>query len=561
MMIRVGRTFLTTVILSPAFGRRVFHDELAANAAGAALRPETSGYWPKCQEIANKSDAFREILRPTSGLRMTVSLGSRVITKCLLAISVIICAGPLAFTQQSWQQVPIPPLAKFAPQEPKRIQLPNGMVIFLQEDHELPLISGTALIKGGSSSEPVAKTGMISIYAASWRTSGTEKKSGDQLDDELEAIGAKVETGGGVDTTSASFNCLKENFDQVFADFLGVLEHPIFREDKIALTKRRLTTAISRRNDEIDSIAGREAAKLGYGKDSPYGREPEYWTVAAVSRQDLLEWHRHHFAANNIIFGIVGDFDPKQMESRLREAFGSLPKGSPYDPPHIPVPGPKPGVYLAEKTDVNQSEIAMIGVGIRRDNPDYFAVRVMNEIFGGGFSSRLFKNLRSKQALAYSVGGGIGAGYNHPGLIDISMGTKSASTAKAVAALYQQIDDLLTNPPTETELKQARDSILNGFVFAYDSPDKVLGEQLTYELYGYPKDFLERFRDAVDKVTSADVHRVAQKYIDKRKLAVLVIGNSKEFDKPLTEFGQVTKLDISIPTAPPGAKPAAAGQD
>jgi len=561
MMIRAGRTFLTTVILSPAFGRRVFHDELAANAAGAALRPETSGYWPKCQEIANKSDAFREILRPTSGLRMTVSLGSRVITKCLLAISVIICAGPLAFTQQSWQQVPIPPLAKFAPQEPKRIQLPNGMVIFLQEDHELPLISGTALIKGGSSSEPVAKTGMISIYAASWRTSGTEKKSGDQLDDELEAIGAKVETGGGVDTTSASFNCLKENFDQVFADFLGVLEHPIFREDKIALTKRRLTTAISRRNDEIDSIAGREAAKLGYGKDSPYGREPEYWTVAAVSRQDLLEWHRHHFAANNIIFGIVGDFDPKQMESRLREAFGSLPKGSPYDPPHIPVPGPKPGVYLAEKTDVNQSEIAMIGVGIRRDNPDYFAVRVMNEIFGGGFSSRLFKNLRSKQALAYSVGGGIGAGYNHPGLIDISMGTKSASTAKAVAALYQQIDDLLTNPPTETELKQARDSILNGFVFAYDSPDKVLGEQLTYELYGYPKDFLERFRDAVDKVTSADVHRVAQKYIDKRKLAVLVIGNSKEFDKPLTEFGQVTKLDISIPTAPPGAKPAAAGQD
>jgi len=561
MMIRAGRTFLTTVILSPAFGRRVFHDELAANAAGAALRPETSGYWPKCQEIANKSDALREILRPTSGLRMTVSLGSRVITKCLLAISVIICAGPLAFTQQSWQQVPIPPLAKFAPQEPKRIQLPNGMVIFLQEDHELPLISGTALIKGGSSSEPVAKTGMISIYAASWRTSGTEKKSGDQLDDELEAIGAKVETGGGVDTTSASFNCLKENFDQVFADFLGVLEHPIFREDKIALTKRRLTTAISRRNDEIDSIAGREAAKLGYGKDSPYGREPEYWTVAAVSRQDLLEWHRHHFAANNIIFGIVGDFDPKQMESRLREAFGSLPKGTPYDPPHIPVPGPKPGVYLAEKTDVNQSEIAMIGVGIRRDNADYFAVRVMNEIFGGGFSSRLFKNLRSKQALAYSVGGGIGAGYNHPGLIDISMGTKSASTAKAVAALYQQIDDLLTNPPTETELKQARDSILNGFVFAYDSPDKVLGEQLTYELYGYPKDFLERFRDAVDKVTSADVHRVAQKYIDKRKLAVLVIGNSKEFDKPLTEFGQVTKLDISIPTAPPGAKPAAAGQD
>src|SRR5438309_2632541 len=221
----------------------------------------------------------------------------KLLSRAPLCLILLVICGTFAghpLNAQEWKRIPIPQLPAFHPQEPKRIQLPNGMVIFLQEDHELPLISGTALIKGGSSSEPVAKTGMISIYAASWRTSGTEKKSGDQLDDELEAIGAKVETGGGVDTTSASFNCLKENFDQVFADFLGVLEHPIFREDKIALTKRRLTTAISRRNDEIDSIAGREAAKLGYGKDSPYAREPEYWTVAAVTRQDLLDWHKQH---------------------------------------------------------------------------------------------------------------------------------------------------------------------------------------------------------------------------------------------------------------------------
>ena len=123
------------------------------------------------------------------------------------------------------------------------------MVVFLQEDHELPLISGTIFIKGGSSTEPVSKVGLVSIYAASWRTSGTQKKSGDKFDDELEAIAAKVETGGGVDTTSASFNCLKQNFDQVFADFLDILEHPAFREDKIALAKRRLQTAISLRNE------------------------------------------------------------------------------------------------------------------------------------------------------------------------------------------------------------------------------------------------------------------------------------------------------------------------
>jgi len=467
------------------------------------------------------------------------------------------CLG-MAAAQQRWDQVSIPPLPKFTPQEPTRVQLPNGMVVFLQEDHELPLISGTIFIKGGSSTEPASKIGLVSIYAGSWRTSGTEKKSGDKFDDELEAIAAKVETAGGVDTTSASFNCLKQNFDQVFADFLDILEHPAFREDKIALAKRRLETAISRRNEEIESIAGREAAKLGYGASSPYGREPEYWTVEAVTRQDLVDWHDKHFAPNNIIFGVVGDFESKDMESRIRSAFGSLSKGTPYNPPQIPVPGAKPGVYLAEKEDVNQSDITMIGLGIRRDNPDYFAVRVLNEIFGGGFASRLFKNLRSKQALAYSVGGGIGAGYNHLGLINISMGTKSGSTVKAIDGLYQQIDDLLSNPPSETELKQAKDSILNGFIFAYDSPDKILGEQLTYELYGYPKDFLERFRGAVEKVTIDDVNRVAHKYIDKRKLAVLVVGNPKEFDKPLSEFGEVTKLDISIPKAPPGGKPGAA---
>ena len=556
-----------SVILRPRIGRRISRDVYDLFAL-----ERLSGEVPvlRARQGPRPLKHLREVIRPIPGLRMArisrasgtrvakaASLSKLFIPTFLLAVMMLGCLG-MAAAQQSWDQVPIPPLPKFAPQEPTRVQLPNGMVVFLQEDHELPLISGTIFIKGGSSAEPASKIGLVSVYAASWRTSGTEKKSGDKFDDELEAIAAKVETGGGVDTTSASFNCLKQNFDQVFADFLDILEHPAFREDKIALAKRRLETAISRRNEEIESIAGREAAKLGYGASSPYAREPEYWTVEAVTRQDLVDWHDKHFAPNNIIFGVVGDFESKEMESRIRRAFGSLSKGTPYNPPQIPVPGPKPGVNLAEKNDVNQSDITMIGLGIRRDNPDYFAVRVLNEIFGGGFASRLFKNLRSKQALAYSVGGGIGAGYNHLGLINISMGTKSGSTAKAIEGLYQQIDDLLSNPPSETELKQAKDSILNGFIFAYDSPDKILGEQLTYELYGYPKDFLERFRGAVEKVTIDDVNRVAHKYIDKRKLAVLVVGNPKEFDKPLSQFGEVTKLDISIPKAPPGGKPAGA---
>jgi zinc protease len=186
-------------------------------------------------------------------------------SKWILLSFALLTTAHLAAQQEPWQKIPIPPLHKFAPQEPARIQLSNGMVIMLQEDHELPLISATALVKGGSSSEPASKVGLTSIYASTWRTGGTESKTGDQLDDELEAIAARVEAGGSVDTTSLSFNCLKQNLDQVFAAFLDLLEHPAFREDKIELVKGRLKTAISRRNDEVGSIAGREAAMLGYG--------------------------------------------------------------------------------------------------------------------------------------------------------------------------------------------------------------------------------------------------------------------------------------------------------
>ena len=196
---------------------------------------------------------------------------------------------------------------------------------------------------------------------------------------------------------------------------------------------------ISRRNDSVDSTVGRESAIIGYGKDSPYARVPEYTTVASITRDDLLNWHKQYVQPNNIIFGISGDFDPKAMEAKLRQAFESWPKGPAAIPPDIKVAEPKPGYYLVKKSDVNQSSINLISLGIKRDNPDYFAVSVMNEIFGGGFSSRLFNNVRAAQGLAYNVGGGVGASFGHTGLTDIEMETKSASTVEGINALYKEI--------------------------------------------------------------------------------------------------------------------------
>ena len=469
----------------------------------------------------------------------------------LLAICLLLFTG-LAFGQQPipWNKVQAPPLPTFTPPEPTRIELANGMVIFLQPDHELPLISAVARIRGGSVYEPANKTGLTDLYGEVWRTGGTKSKTGDEMDDFLEARAAKIETDNQSDSTTISLNCLKGDFDAVFAMYLDLLHNPEFRADKLELSKRQMYTGISRRNDNVDSIVARESRIIAYGKNNPYARVPEYATIAAVTRQDLLNWHQQYVYPNNVVFGITGDFDPKTMEAKLREAFGSWAKGAAAKRPEIQFTPPKPGLYSVDKQDVNQTTIAMLDLGIERNNPDYYAVSVMNEIFGGGFSSRLFNNLRTAKGLAYSVGGGVGYGWDRPGLTDIEMQTKSASTVEGIQGIDSEIDDLLKTPPTADELKRAKDDILNSFIFEFDTPEKVLREKMAYEFYHYPLNFLERYRSEVEKVTADDVARVARKYVHKNQLAILVVGNEAQFDKPLSSLGPVQKVDIAIPPPP-----------
>ncbi|HLJ30637.1 MAG TPA: pitrilysin family protein [Candidatus Angelobacter sp.] len=451
----------------------------------------------------------------------------------------------------SWKQIPVPPLHQFHPQEPRRVELPNGLVIFLQEDHELPMINGTIRIRGGRRDVPADKTGLEEVYAEVWRTGGTKEKTGDELDDFLETRAAGVEASPIGDSTSLSWSSLKEDFDPVLLVVLDLLQHPEFRQEKIDLAKQQIASFISRRNDDINQIAQRESTRLAYGRDNPYARIAEYSTISAISRDDLLNWHKRTVAPNNMILGIAGDFDPTIMEGKLREAFGKLPKGEPFAKSEIPLQEPTPGIYLIEKDDVNQSTIEMVGLGIERRNPDYYAVEVVNDLFGGGFSSRLFVNIRTKLGLAYGVGGGIGAAYDHPGILRFSVGTKSGTTAAALEALRKQMDELVQKGVKDEEVRKAKDSILNSFIFSFDSKQKVLAERMAYEFYGYPTDTLERYRAGIEKVTVADVDRVARKYIHPEKLAVLVVGNAKDFDKELSTFGKVTPVDISIPQATP----------
>jgi zinc protease len=459
--------------------------------------------------------------------------------------------APIALpAQQSkpWEKIPIPRLHEFNPQQPKRIELKNGIVLFLQEDHELPFVSGSVYIPGGSRDEEPAKAGFIGIYGQAWRTSGTAKMDGDALDDLLEAKAAHIETSGDEDSTAIEWDSLKGDADQVFSLAMDLLLHPKFNAEKLQLAQQQEATGIVRRNDDEEAIASREAAKLVYGVNSPYTRQPELATIGAVTVADLEAWHDRTIRGK-LIVGVCGDFDPVAMEAKLRAAFEGLPPAKPELARHDVFNGPKPGLYFIDKEDVNQSNVQIVGLGTDRHNPDVPALAVMNEILGGGFASRLFQKIRTELGLAYAVGGGLSFGYDHPAQFRVVVLTKSATTVDATRHALAEIDGLTTRLFTQEEVDRAKDNILNSFLFRYDTREKVLTERELLEFYGYSADYLETYEAALGKVTLSDVSAVAKKYIHPGEYAVLVVGNGPEIKPPLEalKLGSAQPIDITIP--------------
>jgi zinc protease len=463
--------------------------------------------------------------------------------------------GVVARAQENkpWEKIPIPTLREYKPEQPKRIELKNGIVIFLEEDHELPFVSGSVLIPGGARDEEASKIGLVDLYGQTWRTSGTAKMDGDAMDDLLESKAAHIESGGGEDSTSVSWDSLKGDADQVLGLALELLFHPKFDEQKLQLAKQQEATGIVRRNDDEAQIAGREAEKLVYGADSPYARQPELATIGKITLADLQAWHERTIGGK-LIVAVGGDFDSAVMETKLRAAFEGLPTVKAMPTRHEEFHPPKQALYFINKEDVNQSNVQIVGLGTVRRNPDVPALAVMNDILGGGFASRLFQTVRTKMGLAYAVGGGYGFAYDHPATCEVDVLTQSASTVKATRAALDVIAGLNTTPFTEEELKRAKDDLLNSFLFRYDTKEKVLGERVRLEFYGYPADYLEMYEAALKKVTVGDLTMAAKKYVHPEQLAVLVVGNASEIKPGLEELklGPAKAIDISIPGAPKG---------
>ena len=439
----------------------------------------------------------------------------------------------------------------------EEVELPNGLKLFITEDRLLPMVSISARIGAGAVWEPADKVGLAGIAGTVLRTGGTASMSPDELNLALENVGATIETSIGDDSGFAFMRTLTEHVDTVLPLFADVLMSPAFDADQVELAKTRAKSGISRRNDNPQGIATRELFKLVFGAESPYARTTEYWTIDAVSRGDLVAFHEQYFHPNNTLMAIWGDFDAAEMAEKIRQAFGGWARAEGFQRPEPPAvdTGRESTLHLIRKDDVTQSTVLIGHPGeIRLDDPDYFAVVVMNEILGGGFSSRLFQTVRTDLGLAYAVWGNYSADYETPGVFYAGTFTKSETTTDAVRAMQDVIASMRTTAPSGEELYQAKEAYLNSFVFNFDTKQEVLNRRMTYAYYGYPADFVQQIKAGVEAVTAEDVQRVAQQYLHPDEAHILVLGNPDDFSEPVSVLGEVEEIDIAIPLTHPGAE-------
>jgi zinc protease len=483
-----------------------------------------------------------------------------------LALATIVVGGlgarPAVAQVATVDQLKYPALPAFSLPRPTRTVLPNGLVVLVMEDHELPLISVTARFRTGSLLEPASKIGVASLTGSQMRSGGTEALAPEALDRYLEGRAASIETSIGDDAGTAGMSVLEQDFGEVLQVFSDVLRHPRFDPARLEVARRGIEASIARQNDDPNSIAGREFRELMYGADTPFARQVTYATVQSLTRDDLVAWHAKYLHPDQTILAVHGDVTNAEAVAAVTRVFGSWARG-PKQAITFPEPRPQsaPGVYEAVKTDVAQSSIRVGHMGtLKSTHPDYYPVQVLNEVLSGSFTSRLFSSVRTAKGLAYSVGGGVGSNYTRVAPFSISTSTKTSTTAETIETLIAEAKRIITEPPTALEIDRAKQSILNSFIFNSATTEQVLGQQVVYEYYGLPTDWLERYRAGIEKVTPADTARVAKQYIKPDQFAILVVGPTEGRDKPLSTFGEVKTLDISIPEPPSAtaAGPAAA---
>lgn len=460
-------------------------------------------------------------------------------------------AGPPATgAGTDWSKVVDPRTLQAPPLEFKvpaveRLVMANGMVVYLMEDHLLPLVKVYALIRTGEIYEPAEKAGLASLTGAVMRTGGTDAMTPDELNDALEFVAARVEVSIERERGVATLDVLTKDLDTALGIFADILRRPRFDEAKIALRKAELAEEFRRENDDPQEMLFREFRELLYGRH-PYARRvtgyPE--TVAVITREDLLEFHRRFLHPNAIILGVSGDFERDAMLAKLEQVFGDWSRADLDLPEPPPIPTTLERALRFVEKDLVQSNIVIGHLGIDRLDPDYYAAYVLNEILGGsGFNSRLVEDVRTKAGLAYDVGSNFQAP-RYTGFFFAYCFTKTATTPQAVLMILDELDRVRREPVSDEEFDRAKRSIENQFVFRFETAEWIVEQKAELEYAGLPMDYLERYLDIIRAVTKEDLMRVAQRLLHPDRATILVIGKPEAIRGFPADFGPFEPLEL-----------------
>ncbi|HKO95754.1 MAG TPA: pitrilysin family protein [Pyrinomonadaceae bacterium] len=435
---------------------------------------------------------------------------------------------------------------------PKREQyrhvLSNGVVAYLVEDHDLPLVNVSTSIRTGAYLEPAGKEGLASLTGSQIRAGGTTSKTSEEFDEAADFLAAQISSTIGGTQGNANVNLLAKDVDQGLALFFDMLRNPRFQEDRLKLAKSQILQNMERRNDSTTSIEGREWSRLMYGADHFSARESTKTSIDSITREDMVAFHQKYYQPGGFIFAVSGDFNTKDMLAKLEAAM----KGWPVNKmavPEVPKPSAVPvaGVYTVHKAEVNQGRVSIGHIGAMRDTPDSYAIEIMNDILGGGgFTSRITSRVRSDEGLAYSAGSNFGLGTYYPGVFRAAFQSKNPTTTQAIDIIMEEVNRVRTSKVSAEELETAKNSIIEFFPRIFATAAQVAGTFAADEYTKRRPDYWATYRDRIRAVTAEDVQRVADKYLQPDKMVILVVGNIDEItkgnpDKPQFTLNKIAK--------------------
>lgn len=425
----------------------------------------------------------------------------------------------------------------------EQVTLSNGLIVYLLEDHELPLLNLTAVIRTGSVYDPDDKAGLASLTGTVMRTGGTRFMTGDEINETLDYMAGVMETGIDSNAGRASLSVLKKDTDKGLEIFSDVVRNPVFSEEQVDLARKKQLERIKRSNDDPQEIAFRELRR-GIFENDPRGRVPTLETIANITREDLVSFHGRYFHPDNTILGVAGDFKRDELIGKLEAIFKTWNPGE-ITPPPLGLPEEREaGIVCYAHKDLPQSTIAMGHLTIGTADPDFFPLTLLNFIAGaGGFKSRLMSEIRSDRGLAYSVGSIYSSEADY-GIFAAYCFTKSDTTIESITLIKEILKRIKQEGISPEELEWAKSSIINNFIFEFTSSSQIVTRRVAIAYDKLPKDFLETYRERIMAVTVDDVNRAAADYLHPDRMVLVVVGNSDDFDGSLSQLGAVRIITL-----------------